>query len=131
MYVPIPTKDLEICRRLFVFNDLRWEVPVPTKDLEICRRLFVFNDLRWEVPVPTKDLEIYRRLFVFIDLRWEVIVLFVAIGEIVDHRCLNCLFITLMLSDLFTKNIGNYHLLTNMITRSVKGDISYRFHLLF
>ena len=69
--------------------------------------------------------------FVFIDLRWEVIVLFVAIGEIVDHRCLNCLFITLMLSDLFTKNIGNYHLLTNMITRSVKGDISYRFHLLF
>jgi hypothetical protein len=32
--------------------------------------------------------------FVFGDLRWDVIVCFVDIGGIVDHHCLNCLFIT-------------------------------------
>ena len=31
--------------------------------------------------------------FVFSELRWEVIVRFVDIDGIVDHHCLNCLFI--------------------------------------
>jgi hypothetical protein len=33
--------------------------------------------------------------FMFTELRWELIVRFVDIGEIVDHHCLNFLFIGL------------------------------------
>ena len=55
--------------------------------------------------------------FVFDDLRWEVIVCFVDIGGIVDHHCLNLLFIMAYYCCLCTKLLGiiNWYFALNEI----------------
>ena len=47
------------------------------------------------MPVPSQKQDVNCHGLVFNESSWEVIVLFVDIGGIVDHRCLNFIFITI------------------------------------